>query len=83
MTSASDYQKSTFVKLLFLGNSGAGKTGALTSLVQAGYKLKIIDLDNGLDALIHHVEAIDPKLLSQIEYVSYRDQMKMTAWGQR
>ena len=81
MTSAADYQKSTYVKLLFLGNSGAGKTGALTSLVQAGYKLKIIDLDNGLDALIHHVEAIDPKLLSQIEYVSYRDQMKMTAMG--
>lgn len=81
MTKASDYQKSVFVKILFVGNSGAGKTGALTSLVQAGYKLKIIDLDSGLDALIHHVQAADPKLLDQIEYVSFRDQMKMTAQG--
>ena len=81
MPKASDYTKSSYVKFLFVGNSGAGKTGALTSLVEAGYSLKIIDLDSGLDALIQHVQAIDPKLLEKIEYVSFRDPMKMTAQG--
>jgi hypothetical protein len=81
MPKASTYSSGKFVKLLFVGNSGAGKTGALTSLVTAGYDLKIIDLDNGLDALVHHVSAADPKLLDKIEFVSYRDPMKVTAQG--
>jgi hypothetical protein len=81
MPSATEHTSSRFVKLLFIGNSGAGKTGALASLVKDGYKLKIIDLDSGLDALINHVKEIDPALLKNIEYVTYRDQMKMSAAG--
>jgi len=81
MPKASEHTNSKLVKLLFIGNSGAGKTGALTPLVTAGYKLRIIDLDNGLDALLNHVREADPKLLEQIEYQSYRDQMKMTNLG--
>lgn len=34
-------------KILLIGKSGAGKTGALASLVTAGYRLRIIDTDNG------------------------------------
>jgi hypothetical protein len=81
MTSATNHKTSDFVKLLFIGNSGAGKTGALTSLVKAGYELRIIDLDSGLDALINHVIEADPKLLSKIEYQTFRDKMKMTSIG--
>lgn len=39
------------VKMLLIGDSSAGKTGALASLASAGYNLRIIDLDNGLDIL--------------------------------
>lgn len=81
MPKASEYKSSVIQKYLFIGNSGAGKTGALTCLVQAGYKLKIIDLDNGLDALINHVTEADASLLDNIEYVSYRDAIKMTRTG--
>lgn len=81
MPSAADYSSSKFRKLLLIGNSGAGKTGALASLVQAGYRLRILDLDQGLDALINHVKAIDPKLLSQIDYMSFRDTVKMGPTG--
>src|SRR5210317_2045673 len=83
MTKASEYKKDRFVKLLFIGDSGAGKTGALASLVADGYDLKIIDLDAGLDALFNHVSAIDPKLLDKIEFESYRDDMKMSPTGPR
>ena len=81
MPSAADYIEDSFVKLIFIGNSGAGKTGALTSLVKAGYKLKIIDVDRGLDALIHHVKNECPDKIDNIEYVTYRDSIKMTPGG--
>lgn len=37
--------------MLLIGKSGTGKTGALASLVAAGYKLRIIDTDNGSKTL--------------------------------
>lgn len=61
------------VKLMLIGNSGSGKTGALTSLVKAGYKLRILDTDNGLDSLINHVKDECPELLDNIDYQSFRD----------
>jgi len=39
------------VKALILGDSGAGKSGSLASLVLAGYKLHILDLDKGVAIL--------------------------------
>lgn len=46
-----DHQSSDTTKLLLIGESGVGKTGALASLIKAGYKLRILDFDNGLDIL--------------------------------
>ena len=51
MPSLANHQSNEFTKLLIEGDSGSGKTGALASLVKAGYKLRILDMDNGLDAL--------------------------------
>lgn len=34
------------IKLILCGESGAGKTGSFASLAGAGYKLRILDLDN-------------------------------------
>jgi AAA domain len=39
------------IKMLLCGDTGAGKTGALASLVAAGYNLHILDLDKGVDIL--------------------------------
>lgn len=83
MPKASDKTSSAFIKLLFIGASGAGKTGALTSLAEAGYKLRIIDLDSGLEALFNLIEHKDPKLLESVEYETFRDRVKMTAQGPR
>lgn len=51
MPPITEHQSSHTTKLLLLGHSGAGKTGALASLAAAGYNLRILDLDNGLDIL--------------------------------
>lgn len=58
MPSLESHQSSDLVKLLLLGNSGAGKTGALATLATAGYRLFICDFDNGLDILL------DPTVLA-------------------
>jgi GTPase SAR1 family protein len=37
MTSLAEHHSSHIVKLLYIGDSGTGKTGSLTSLVKGGY----------------------------------------------
>jgi hypothetical protein len=69
------------VKLMLIGTSGAGKTGALTSLVADGYKLRILDMDEGLDALIHLVRAKCPEMMKNVSYMSFRDKYKMGPTG--
>lgn len=56
--------------MLLLGDSGAGKTGALASLANAGYKLRILDFDNGLD-ILH--DFVDADKLDSISYATCRD----------
>lgn len=59
MPDLSDHHSSNIVKLLMMGDPGSGKTGALASLAHAGYNLRILDLDNGLDVLRNVL--VDPK----------------------
>ncbi len=69
--------------MLFVGDSGAGKTGALASLAAAGYNLNIIDMDNGLDVLNNLLTdpqsmyyKQDPKAAERVNYVTITDKMK-------
>lgn len=64
------HQSSATTKLLYIGDSGAGKTGSLVSLAAAGYNLRILDLDNGLDILRNVLS--DPKYKDAIKNVSYQ-----------
>lgn len=81
MPSAADYTNNKPIKIMMVGASGSGKTGALTSLVKAGYKLRIVDYDAGLDALINHVQHECSDKIGNIGYMSFRDKMKMTPRG--
>lgn len=81
MPNAAEHEKSRYVKFLLVGNSGAGKTGALAPLVEAGYDLRILDFDSGLDSLISIVKHKDPALLKKIGFQTFRDKMQMTQQG--
>jgi hypothetical protein len=70
-----------FQRLLVLGDSGTGKTGALESLVREGYKIRIFDFDMGVAPLAAFVEKNCPERLNQVEYQSFRDKLKMTNTG--
>lgn len=81
MPSLSQHQSNDFTKMLLEGDSGSGKTGALASLVGAGYKLRILDMDNGLDplktfTLKDHADKID-----NIEFRTLRDNYEASAAG--
>lgn len=81
MAKLSQHQSGKFVKLLFIGDSGTGKTGALVSLVKAGYDLRILDLDNGLDILKAYVAKECPERLDSVDYETVADKYKGTSSG--
>lgn len=76
MASLSQHQSATVTKMLYLGDSGTGKTGSLASLAKAGYELRILDFDNGLDILAHLL-ADDPEALNRVQFKTFTDKMKM------
>lgn len=81
MPKLSDHQSNDFTKLLLTGDSGSGKSGALASLVKAGYELRILDMDNGLDPLKSYVLKDCPGKVDNVEFRTLRDDYKTTAAG--
>jgi hypothetical protein len=76
----SAHQSNKITKLLLIGDSGTGKTGALASLVAAGYKLRILDMDNGLDSLTQQCK--QRKLdMANVDFRTLRDKLKSTPMG--
>src|SRR6266581_4289333 len=75
--------KSTITKAIILGDSGTGKTGALASLVGAGYRLRVLDLDNKLQTgiLPQVIKRDFPEKLGSIDYEAVRDKFKASALG--
>lgn len=76
MSSFEEEPKVEFVKCLVLGDPGSGKTGSITSLVQAGYKLRIYDFDNLLGSLKSFVNHTCPDLRGNISSQTFTDKMK-------
>lgn len=71
------------IKLLFIGDSSSGKTGALASLPVAGYNLRIIDIDKGTDILGNYLTdpaspyfKKDPEAAKRVDVVQVSDPMK-------
>lgn len=83
MASLTQHQSSTATKMLLLGDSGSGKTGALCSLAGVGYNLRILDLDNGLDVvkniLTDSTAPYGKDAASRVNFVTLTEKMKMVA----
>lgn len=77
MPALSDIANSPFVKFMYVGDSSTGKTGSLVSLVKAGYKLRILDMDAGVTILAKYVKHECPERMAQVDYVSFRDDFKV------
>ena len=75
MANLSTFDSIKPIKLLAIGDSGSGKTGALASLAKAGYKLWIIDFDQGLDILASLLRGDEPAL-ARVEFETFTDKLK-------
>jgi len=75
-----NHQSDSFTKLIYIGDSSTGKTGSLVSLLSAGYKMKILDMDNGLETLKTYARLAQADL-SLVEYETYRDIYRVTPAG--
>lgn len=62
------------IKLMILGDSGAGKTGSLASLANAGYRLFILDFDNGTPVLRSYLTDEGAK---RVYVKTFNDRLKM------
>lgn len=77
MPKLSEHHTQKLVKALYVGHSGSGKTGSLLSLVQAGYKLHIIDLDNGLDILFNLIREFAADKIANVDYITLKDDVEI------
>lgn len=80
MPTLDNHQSDDFTKLIYIGDSSTGKTGSLVSLLKAGYKFKILDMDNGLETLKIYAR-MEQADLSAVEYETYRDEYRSTSAG--
>jgi hypothetical protein len=74
MPTLDEHPSSDLVKLLYIGDSGTGKTGSLVSLLAEGYKFKILDMDNGLGYFKNEAKRLGlADKFKNVEFETYRD----------
>lgn len=83
-----DHRSGQSTKLLAVGYSGTGKTGALAALAAEGWKLRIADFDNGLDILRSYLTdpnspyvKKNPKAIDNVEFITFRSKYKKSPDG--
>ena len=81
MPTLDQHQSNEYTKVLAIGDSKTAKTGSLISLVKAGYKLRILDMDNLLDVLKYFILRDCPELIGNVEYRTLRDVRVSTPLG--
>lgn len=70
MANAANMLTSMPVRMLVLGYPGAGKTGSLASLVDAGFKIRLIDFDGNPESMLQFSK---PEMLKNVDILSFED----------
>lgn len=76
MAKASEHEDDLFIRTLFVGDSGTGKTGALLSLIEAGYDIRMLDMDGGAQVLVKLIKHKCPERIDQFDYIVLRDEFQ-------
>src|SRR5271167_1799234 len=83
MPSMRNHQSGKTTKMLLLGDPGAGKTGSICSLADAGYNVRILDMDNGADiirnTMLHPQSIYKRDSIDRIKYVTITDPLSNVA----
>lgn len=78
MAKAETLVSSPFVKMIMMGASGVGKTCALKSLLADGYKVRILDMDSNVNALLIRLREEAPELLEQLDVIQCADKFRVS-----
>lgn len=62
------------VRMLIVGYPGMHKTGGLSSLIDAGYKIRMLDYDGNTDPIFQYVN--DKSKLANVDIVSLEDKLR-------
>ena len=73
-----DIKKGSPVRLLIQGEPGTGKTGALVSLINAGYKIRMLDFDGNKEPIVNYA---DPAFHKNVDIVTLRDKLTLAPNG--
>ncbi len=85
MPALADHHSASSTKLLLVGDSGSGKTGALASLAAEGYSLRVLDFDNGIDILKNYLTGVTPytardsSAVGRVAYLTCTDSFRPAA----
>lgn len=75
MPTLDEHEAISIVRLLNVGESKTGKTGATASLAQAGYRLWFLDYDDGLDILVNVLKPT-PAALKRVTFETCQDKVE-------
>ena len=76
MASGTELAEKKKASILAVGYPGAGKTGMIAALLNAGFKVRMIDFEGNTDPIIEFTE---PKFLKNFDAVLIEDEMRMGA----
>lgn len=76
MANGADLLKNKRVSMLAVGYAGAGKTGMIAALLNAGFKVRMLDFEGNIDPIVAFTE---PAGLKNLDAVLLEDEMRMGA----
>lgn len=74
MASGTSLLANTAVRALLVGYPGAGKTGSLACLLDAGFKMRFLDFDGNLEPLLKFAK---PESLANLDVLHFEDAMRI------
>lgn len=73
MTNAKALLTNKALRILVVGYPGTAKTGSLVSLLNAGFKIRMLDFDGNTDPLLQFA---DPAMLKNLDIAYFEDRMR-------
>ncbi len=73
MANAAKLAGKTAARILLVGYPGAGKTGSLASLIDAGYKIRMLDFEGNYSPMLQYS---NPAMHKNVDIVSFKDKLR-------
>lgn len=73
MTNAATLLRNPALRIMVVGFPGTAKTGMLASLLNAGFKIRMLDFDGNIDPLLQYA---DQSMLGNLDVVYLEDKLK-------